>query len=493
MPNVEYILPALSCKLRQYETIADCLEGEEAVKAKSIVYLPKPAPEDVSDENRLRYEGYRARAVFYNVAQRTLGGLVGQIFSRDPEVKVPSRLDILVADVDGLGTTAVQQAKQACGLTIAYSRAGLLVDMPDTGGKTISVAQLEAGEIRPTLSLYGPRNIINWRTKKRGAKSVLSLVVLFERYEEDTATSDGFEPECGDQYRVLRLEDDMYVMEVYRDGKLYGDRVEPKGPDGKRLNEIPFVFMGVEANNPTVEAPAFFALCSLNMAHYRNSADHEEMLFICGQATPIASGLTAEWAEKFGEIKLGSRNGILLPEQGKFELVQAEERSAISAEMEHKEQQMVALGAKLVEQKQVQRTATEASQDEAAESSVLSSTAKNVGAAYQWAFEWAAYLMGLGDRTTAGAKSAIEFNLNSEFDLVNLDSAERSQLMKEWQAGAITDREYRTSLTRAGIAEEKFDEWERNRDENADREVVNAAKAEAALVAAAGGTTAEAE
>lgn len=483
MPNVQYMLPALSDMLTQYDKIADCLAGEEAVKLAGEKYLPNPAPGD--EDATKRYIGYQSRAVFYNVAQRTQQGLLGQIFSREPEIKVPSRLDILVADVDGSGTTAVQQAKQACGYNVAYSRAGLLVDMPDTKGAAITVAQLEAGDVRPTLALYDPKAIINWRVKKRGAKSVLSLVVLYETYSEDSLL-DIFEPKTGEQWRVLRLdENDNYVMEVWRDGNVYS-QVLPTGPDGKPLNEIPFIFIGVEANSPNIEHPAMYALCSLNLAHFRNSADQEEMLFICGQATPVASGLTSEWAEQYGDIKLGSRSGVLLPVDGKFELVQADERSAISAEMEHKEKQMVALGAKLVEQKTVQRTATEASQDEAAEMSVLSAVAKNVGAAYKWAFEWAAYMMGLGDRTVAGADGAIVFDLNSEFDLVNLDATERAQLMKEWQAGAITDREYRSSLARAGIAEEDFEEWEADRDARAQREITAAADMVAATADVSG-------
>lgn len=474
--SVDFVHPDLAKKRNQYQLISDCIEGSEAVKAQGLLYLPDPDADTVFDRTagtNARYLGYRSRAVFYNVAQRTLAGLIGQIFLRNPNINVPNRLNIVKADIDGAGVTAVQQSKLACKYTLAYSRAGLYIDYPKTNGAT-TVADLESGEIRPTIALYHPSKIRNWRYTKVGAKWVLSLVVLDEDYEYETA-SDKFQIEIKTQQRVLQLDNGVYSVEVWRDNELY-EPLNPSGPDGKPLDEIPFTFIGVEANDGKVEAPAMFALCDLNIAHYRNSADHEEMLFICGQATPVASGLTAEWAEKFGEIKLGSRTGVLLPVNGEFTLVQAEERSAISAEMEHKEKQMVALGAKLVEEKTVQRTATEASQDEAAETSALASVAKNVSAAYKFAFEWAAYFMGLGDRTSIEGDDSIVFDLNSQFDLVKLSPEDRKQLMTEWQSGAITDKEYRDSLTQAGVASEDFEGWEADRDARADREIATAAK-----------------
>lgn len=471
--SADFIHPELVEVQDQYQLISDCIKGAKAVKGRGILYLPDPDSGLGTAQlgNNARYFGYIARANFYNVAQRTLEGLIGQIFLRNPNIDVPNRLNIVKADVDGAGVTAVQQAKLACEYVLGHSRAGLYVDYPKVEGAT-TVADLDSGNIRPTIALYHPERIRNWDYIKVGAKSKLSLVVLDEDYRKDAA--DRFTREIAIQQRCLILENGAYKVEIWRDGVLH-ETITPQGPDGKALDEIPFTFIGVKANDGKVEPPAMYALCDLNISHYRNSADHEEMLFICGQATPVAKGLSAEWAEQFGEIKLGSRTGVLLPVGGEFELVQAEERSAISVEMLAKEKRMVALGAKLVEEKQVQRTATEASQDEAAETSVLSSVAKNVGAAYKFAFEWCAYLVGLGDRTSVEGDSKITFDLNSEFDLVQLSPEERKQLFAEWQGGAITDQEYRDSMTRAGIATEDFDLWEADRDARAEREVANAA------------------
>jgi hypothetical protein len=108
---------------------------------------------------------------------------------------------------------------------------------------------------------------------------------------------------------------------------------------------------------------------------------------------------------------------------------------------------MVALGAKLVEQKQVQRTATEASLDATNEISELANTANNVSAAYVRALEWCAQF--------AGADSSdIVFSLNTDFDIGLATPEDRAQTIKEWQTGAITFGEMRAVLRNSGIATE---------------------------------------
>ena len=147
----------------------------------------------------------------------------------------------------------------------------------------------------------------------------------------------------------------------------------------------------------------------------------------------------------------------MLPTGATAELMQAEERSAMAGAMDKKEAQMVALGAKLVVQAQVQRTATEADQENTSEGSVLSSTAKNVAAAYKWALEQCGLFVGIAVNPDSDSNT-IDFELNTEFDLVSLTAQERAELINEWQKGAITFEEMRDSLRRCGVATQPDDE-----------------------------------
>lgn len=459
-PNVAFIRPELVRLLPQYELIRDCIAGETVVKEKKTKYLPMPNASDLSPENKARYAAYLLRAVFYNVTRRTVMGLIGQVFGQEPAVKLPSSLDPMIADATGTGTSLNQLAEINLGHTIAYSRSGVFVDFPDTspqGGA--SAAQVEAGEIRPTMYAYSPMEIINWRVIERGAKEVLSLVVLLEGFP---ISDDGFEIKNAPQFRVLKLDAaGNYVQEIWREpqpGKWDGSSVPkkgdfrlsqtiiPSGPDGKPIKEIPFWFIGSQNNDVNPDNPNMYDMASLNIAHYRNSADYEESCYVVGQPTPVATGLTEEWVKNVlhGQLAFGSRGGIPLPTGATADLLQADPNTMIKEAMDTKERQMTALGAKLVEQKGVQRTATEASQDKAAENSVLTSSANNVSAAYRSALTYAAWLM--------GAAGEIEYALNVDFEIAALTPDQVRMAIEAWQKGAITFEEMRADLRRYGLA-----------------------------------------
>lgn len=466
--SVSYVRPEVQAQEKRWEIVRDCIAGQEAVKAKRTTYLPQPNASDQSAANRARYDAYLERAVFYAVTERTRDGLLGQVFARDPVAEMPNGLDVIVADVDGAGVSLAQQARRTAGSVLGYGRAGLLVDYPTTSGATTKADQ-DAGYIRPTITQHEPWDVINWRTVTIGARKVFSLVVIRETYVRD---DDGFEARTEEQFRVLRLvphpppEDipegwkpdfaqAFYRVEIWRDaeeGHLVVETYEPRDSSGKNLKEIPFTFAGALNNDPEVDQAPLYALAVLNVAHYRNSADYEEVCYLLGQPQPVIAGLTEDWAQSNfkapdGTVKVmyGSRAPWLLPAGGSAELLQIQPNTMLKEAMEAKERQMVALGAKLVEQKQVQRTAQEAGQEAASESSILATIARNVSQAYTQCLVWAAQFMGVSGE--------IAYTLNSDFPASRMTPEERAQLLKEWQATGIARSEYRTQLKKAGIAQ----------------------------------------
>lgn len=448
MPKVNYTRPEFTDLKPRWDLVRDCISGDRKIKDKRTTYLPQPNASDRSAANTDRYAQYLERAVFYNVTGRTLGGLKGQVFARDPVLELPPVLEILEEDVDGGGVSLDQQARKSLAATLAYGRAGLLVDYPKTEAP-VTKAQQDAGEIRPNIIYFDAWDIINWRTTTIGGKKLLSLVVLSE---SEVVDDDGFEMVDDDYYRVLRLYEGVYWSEVWYWDKTQNDfvlfeRIRPLDSTGKPWKEIPFSFIGSENNDPTPDLPPLYDLAVLNIAHYRNSADYEESCFIVGQPTPVLSGLTDAWVKDVlkGEVQLGSRAAVCLPENGSASMLQAEANTMPKEAMEHKEQQMVALGAKLVEGKNVQRTATEAGLDSASETSLLATSAKNVSHAYTAALKWAARFVGANEEE-------ISYDLNTDFDIARLAPQDVAQVVASWQANAITFEEMRDNLKRGGIA-----------------------------------------
>lgn len=458
MPNVSFVHPVARKLLPLYELIRDCLAGEVQVKFRRAKYLPVPNAEDMSKENMARYNAYLTRAVFYNVAQRTQGGLVGQIFMRSPQATVPTALESMVEDATGSGVPLEQLAAEAANFVVAYGRCGVYVDFPsvetsgaaDDGTLAISKADMDSGDVRPIMQIVAPWDCVNWRVKKRGAKIILSLVVFREDY---VVEDDGFETTIRDQYRVLRLNaNDEYVIEIYRNkmGVSPDFTFTPKDAAGQPIKEIPFTFVGVQNNDSVPSVPPMYDLCALNIAHYRNSADYEEATYMLGQPTPWFAGLSEEWVTKVlgGAVALGARGGIMLPENGSAGILQVEPNTMAKEAMDQKEAQMLALGAKLVEATQtggVASTATEAAIDNISETSILSSVAKNVATAIEWGLEWGAVF-------TGDDEDGIVYDMNTEFDLTKMDANERAQLLKEFQSNGITFSEYRMNMRRSGIA-----------------------------------------
>jgi len=449
-PNVGYIRPEVVLESPKWQMVDDCVAGEMDIKSKGELYLPVPEVNTDPAKNSKSYQKLIQRAVFYPVTGRTLEGLVGQVFSKPVTYDVPDSLEPMMNDIDGAGTSLEQQSKASLSEALKKGRGGLLSDFPEVPeGAVVSQADIDAGMYRPRIIQYDAEQIINWREETTGGETMLSLLVIQELAIEDV---DGFELEVEPRWRVYKLEDSQVIYQSWKlaseNQDIIGEDVILMGADGNPLSVIPFTFFGSTNNDPSVDKSPMYALASLNIAHYRNSADYEQSAFMVGQVTPVISGLTDDWVQKHikGQVMVGSSNAVALPKDGKFELIQAQPNSMPMEAMVHKEEQMKAIGAKLIEPNTVAKTATEAEIEEVSESSILSSVAKNVSEAYERALYYASLFIGEVDMDD------ISIEMNSEFQVAALGAQERQEVVNAWMAGIITKREAREVYRRKGIA-----------------------------------------
>ena len=125
-------------------------------------------------------------------------------------------------------------------------------------------------------------------------------------------------------------------------------------------------------------------------------------------------------------------------------LLQATANSGLYQALQDKKDQMVALGAKLIEPNGSTKTATEAQSEKADETSVLATLANNLSDAYSRALNYCAEFLGVNHKCTMA--------LNTRFDSSKMTPQERQQLISEWQAGAITWGEMRARMVDDEIA-----------------------------------------
>jgi len=472
--KVDFKRPEYTNELPKWETVDDCDKGQQAITQGGETYLPKPNATDTSPENQARYEAYLTRAMFANYTQKTISGLVGEVYSKDPEVELPSTLEVLKEDVDDTGVTLNQQSKKTVRNVLKFGRGALFVDYPQVEGQ-VSRADQESGKVRPSIVCYDPRCIINWRVAKVGFANKLTLVVIEEEIQV-VDPEDEFTTKPQKQWRVLKMEEGIYKREIWvkSDDKTVstedfvivpGSEVYPVKGNGQFWEEIPFIFPGSQNNDPDVDMSPTYDLAVINIGHYRNSADNEESSFLVGQPTLAIAGLTQGWVDKNFKngVQFGSRAAVLLPEGGSANLVQADPNTIPFAGMEHKEKQMVAIGARIVQDSSVAKTATQAGGERASETSVLSNVSRNVSQAYKQCLLWSWMY---SDSNAVEDSEEIKYELNTDYEISRLDPQLLLALVSTWQSGLIDDEEARSKITKMNLGITDLEDWKENLEQN---------------------------
>lgn len=431
--GIAYRLPDYEKNIDKARQVEDCVF--DRVKEAGDDYLPRPNPTDVSIENKRRYKQYLQRAVFMNVVKRTHDGLVGAVFRKDPEISLPSQLEYMADDCDGAGLGVTQTAKRGLSNTMTGGWGGFLADFPEPSEDTTLAATEER---KARIIPYKFEDIINWRVED----GRLVMVVLKETFE---FSEDGFEYEYADQYRELRIEEGRYIQRIWIDDEVQ-EWIEPTKFDGSAWAEIPFSFSGTINNNALIDPSLLYSLSEINLAHYRNSADLEENCHIHGQMTlGVTSDMDLEqWksANPSG-VLVGARAGHFLGGQGSFVTAQAQPNQLADKLMERKEQQMLSIGAKLIEQGSGNETAEGVRERSGAGTANLSTLAKNVSDAMRKALRYAAEFMGADP-------DAIEFQLNQKFYPDSMDAQEAAALIQLYDRGRIGAVDLHRKLQSAG-------------------------------------------
>lgn len=451
MSDPDFIRPEVTARAGAWQLVRDAVAGSEAIKAGD--YIIPVNPRDESDENLVRNAQWVNRAVYFNATGRTLPAMTGIAFGKWPEVKLPASLDFLLQDASGSGIGLINMAQLAVSDVLQTGRAGLLADYP-TGESGPSRADVTAGRARPTLTLYPAEAIINWRTVRRGALTVLGMVVIREVVEE----WGDFDLAQVEQWRVLRLgrlsgeadtAPERYVVQVFRKkGGVFviTEESAPLDAAGRAWDVIPFTFIGATNNDAAPDAPPLYDLADLNIAHFRNSADHEESLFFAGQAQVWLTGeqINEEQIalmQKEG-MYVGSRSIGIAP--GGVVLLQAQPVTALSEEMKHKVELMAQLGARLIAPGTVARTATEAGSDDKTNNSILSIVCDNVSDAFRAALRCCA-------RFAGASETEVDFTISTEFSGVQYDPQQVAQAIAAVQGGILPKSDFWTYLRSIGL------------------------------------------
>lgn len=395
------------------------VEGEDAVKAAGSLFLPM-----LSGQSGGEYAAYKMRALFYGATGRTLDGLLGAIFRREPvltpaEGRVTEELKSVTQDY----LTARDFATEAVFEVLALGRFGILVDAPQGGGT-------------PYLAPYTAESIINWQTEATETGQKLTRVVLEEKYT--TEGSDEFMPKDEIQYRVLEIVDSKYQQRVFRKSNV---GTEDEGfveiseltvwptVAGAALDTIPFYFINPFNQSTTVFNPPLLSLVNVNLSHYRSSADLEHGRHFTGLPTAWVAGFTSNtllhigssiaWVSEDPNAKAGF---LEFTGQGLQSLENA---------LKEKQDMMAVLGARMLEDpKKAVEAADTLETRYRGENSVLSTVSNTVSMVLSKVFTqllaW------------RGVKKDVVYTLNKDFISSRLSFQEVQALMAAWQSGGMS-------------------------------------------------------
>jgi len=475
--NVDFISDEYTEHEPIWQTIRDCVAGEKAIKDRdkaysssiksnnlipdghlfcSPIYLPMPNPTDTSSRNMARYAQYLQRASFVGYTGRTLNGMMGMVFRTEPKIELPAEMQYLIANADGTEVGLAQQSEEVARDVGSIGRAGLYTDYPKTNGQ-VTRADVERAGMRATINFYSAECILDWDCKRFGAVTKLIYVKL---KEEVCERNSDYDLEKKTQYRCLRLSDEqVYYVEVYDDSGEMIESFEPKTGSNRPFNHIPFQFVGAANNRPSIDDAPLQEIADVNIKHYRNSADYEESSFIVGQPTLFMSGMNEGWMEKFYSdgVPFGSRAGLAGPTGSSAQLLQAQANSMPMEGMKHKEEQMIALGARVVSSGGQAETAEAARIKHEADTSSLSVGVRNINSAYSKALNDVALFTYQGN-----IPEDIVFELNTQLVDMTLTPEQAEGLVRVWQSGAIDKDVLDSKLKKGGIIYEQKDLEEMN-------------------------------
>ena len=414
--------------LPKWQRCRDCVSGQDAIHDAGETYLPR-----LTDQSDSAYLAYKNRAQFYNCFWRTVAALSGMMFRKNPIVECSENIAEMLEDVNLSNITFDVFAYQIAIEIMTTGRVGVLIDYPNQQVQGMTLAEASRLNLRPTMQQYRAETIINWRTARINNVNKLVLLVLTE--DLVTIEGDGFIEKYETVYRVLDLVDDSkYRVRLFRvndkkENEQIGDDLYPM-MNGKNIDFIPFIFIGIDDTTPPVDEPPLIDLADVNIAHYRLDADHKHGLHFTGLPTPVISGYTPP--EGSSDLYIGSTAAWVFPDSNaKAEYLEftGQGLAAIKEEKASLENQMAILGARLLaSEKKATETAQTAQIHRAGESSVLSAIANTISSGLTWALnvfsKW------------GGSNEECSVTLNQEFMPPELTSQELATWLQAWQQGA---------------------------------------------------------
>jgi len=454
---VDTLHPLYTKNTEIWKFLRDSVEGSIAIKDGG--YVPM-----LDGQDKTAYTAMVNRPSYENYTQRTLDGLTGLIFSKQPTKTAPKPLEDLFDNIDAQGKPLLDLAQETVEEVETVGRVGLLVDAPNADVTGMTEAEAEALNLRPFVKMYSTENIINWKHETINNEQVLSMVVLKESKDvwEDMFTN---KPQTF--YRVLHLVDNIYTQTIYEEVKQgskvtyaqSGEQYQPR-MKGNTLTYIPFVSITPTSLEINPAKSPLFDLADVNLTHFKTNVDYYHGMHFTALPTPYGSGVQMGTDET---IKVGSTSFHMFPDpSAKLEYLefQGDGLGTLEREKEKLKESMVILGANMLQgdkkTAEAENTvAMRSSGERATLISIADTCSRGITKALEIMAEW------------LGASGEVSYKLNRDYNLTEMDAQRILALNTVQMSGNLTKEDLFNAYKEGEIIKEDktFDEHQTQLDE----------------------------
>jgi hypothetical protein len=440
----------------KWKKIRTLLSGTDALREKRQTYLPQfPKELDKYYEHRL------ANSTLLNMAEITLGSWVGRPFSDPVQTgeDVPEAIVDMTTDIDSRGNGLSVFLRDWFKEGLAFAHAHVLIDSPfsaeDTEGRT-KADDLRDGA-RPFWSFLHPEDVIFMSSTYVGSQEILTHV----RISETETEMDGFAETQKCRIRVFNR-----VLETAADGTEPGvyvsvwekkrvkktkrvEWIEEEPPKRIGIDEIPLVTFYADRTGIQMGKPPLEDLVDLNLAHWRSSSDHNNILTVTRFPIIAASGVTPEEAQN---IVLAPRK-VLASRQEKGKFYYLEHSGAAvkvgADDLAALEEKMAYYGADFLRKRPGNLTATARALDSAEATSPLQDAVNRFNEAIDAALRITGKWLGIEE------PGMIE--VASDFGPEELEGDDMATLREARKLRDLSRQKFLEELKRRGTLDDEFD------------------------------------
>lgn len=371
-------------------------------------------------QSLIRNRDYKARGIYVNFTGTTVEALVGAVFRKPIQIEVPKGLEFIISNSDGAGKTIEHVTKNTISNLVEVGRHGLFADY-GTQAK---------------ITTYTAENVRDWEADEAGNLTKVVLITGPKTEKHLIIDSSGY-----------------YSIEFYKDDEeVPYDIIEPKDFNGKRFKEIPFIFCGSVDNSADVDSMPMWPIVNVSRGHYQDSCDLQDI----GRymvPTPWVTVPKKTWMDDMipNGYEFGNGAVIPVPEGGSAGLIQASPNQMHAEMMRDKENQLIMLGARIIDGGSKEQTATEARIKFSAQNSTLDNLVGNAEQAIKKCLEWCAMF--------EGVTGEITFKLNRDYFDTTMTAQEITAEVMLLDRGVKAMADVRGTLRKVGnIDMERTDE-----------------------------------